>query len=130
MIWSTPREVVPDVVHGPPVQLVVSSCPCSAHQVTMLHPNIFMFLQPSQLAIYGQKNQEGRIHQLSPPPLKEGMLHVLLACQAQNRTTTPSKSRNGSYTLRLIGTATAMQSVNAILRLERKMLTNLVNILK
>jgi len=55
---------------------------------------------------------------------------ALLACQAQNRTTIPSKSGDGSHTLRLTGAATAMQSVKTILRLERRLLTGYVNILK
>jgi hypothetical protein len=58
-------------------------------------------------------------------PQKEGILRALLACQALNRTTIPSKSGDGSHTLRLTDTATASQ----ILRLERELLTtNWVNI--
>jgi hypothetical protein len=58
-------------------------------------------------------------------PLKEAILRALLACQAQNRTTIPSKSGDGSHTLRLTDTATASQ----IFRLERELLTtNWVNI--
>jgi hypothetical protein len=56
---------------------------------------------------------------------KEGILRALLACQAQNRTTIPSKSGDGGHTLRLTGTATTTQSVNSmktILSLERKVL--------
>jgi len=34
----------------------------------------------------------------------------MLACQAQNRTTIPSKSGDGGHTLRLTGTATSTQS--------------------
>jgi hypothetical protein len=47
---------------------------------------------------------------------KEGILRALLACQAQNRTTIPSKSGDGGHTLRLTDTATASQ----ILRLEQE----------
>jgi len=72
-----------------------------------------------QLANHSQNLEPGRQHY----PPKEAILHALLACQAQNRTTIPRKSRDDSHILRLTGTATAMQSVKMILRLERKGLT-------
>ena len=42
---------------------------------------------------------------------KEGILCATLTCQAQNRTAIPSKSGDGSHTLRLTGATTAVQPV-------------------
>src|SRR5712672_139114 len=90
---------------------VLTKSPCFAPMSSMSPHSCSLSVGKSRLDL--GRTREAVSTRVIPP--KEGILvlHVLLTCQAQNRTTIPSKSGDGSHILRLTA---AMQPVKMILR--------------